>query len=1171
MMVKTRIVCQGLLILCVAATAIVVASGSSAASSKEGPYVPLRLAWGTFDPLREPPERLLPVDLKFSAAYSDGPGYYLIQFRGPIHESDKEAVTALGVELFDYVPDFGFVARMNAATANAVESLDIVRWIGVYQPAYRIEPGLTAQYVGFELDASLELLVITFKGEDVANIASQLEGLGGTVLEVTQSRWKGKIRVQINSDRLTDVASIPGVSWVEAMPEWRLFNNIASDVIGVRPVWNTHGLYGTGQIVAVCDTGLDQGSTTPSNLHDDFQDGSGGSRVVSLYDLVGDGASDVNSGHGTHVVGSVLGNGDLSGATPSSHNYPNTAYVGMAPEASLVFQAVENNATESLTGIPADLNTLFLQAYNDGARVHSNSWGSDTLGAYDSYSRDVDEFTWDNPFMLILFAASNDGIDENSDGVIDLISTTPPGTAKNCVTVGATENNRPSVSYTWGGSWPMDFPANPINSDQMADDPEGLAAFSSRGPTLDGRTKPDVVAPGTFVASVRSASCQPDCTGWGVIDVNYMYMGGTSMATPLVAGTGTVAREYFVSEETYAPTGALLKATLANGATDIYPGQYGTGGAQEVATTRPSQQAGWGRVDLEDSLFPSGTRETWYWDTSAVITSSLNSLSTGETATYTLEVTASDPLSVTLAWTDYPGTPAAAGGLVNDLDLKVEGPGGMTYYPNNAGQRGSTEHLFYDDWDYNGSWTWSAGIRNAVCFTPSSYPATVDMGLFNLASSSYPKTFNYHIYTGSCSTGPSGAPVASGSTTIRRAGWHPVDLSGHGVILNSGDEFFLAIELPDSELAWFYDNTAPIDGRSWDYSSGSWSNWMSDDYMFHATVKSADYGSTSYDRVNNLVGIDVASPATGVYTITIDGYNVPRGPQNYALVVSGVGRLLGEETVTRTISSIGTYKFGNTGVTIEFTSEDLDAVAVTVYRDQYHSSGSNGVKRYYSITPIGGTGAFNANVVFSYEQAEFDASGITDESTLQAWRWSGGSWESVTGTVDIASNVVTVTGVTAFSDWTLSDQNPTAVALSSFTAEWDGGEVLVVWETALEIDTVGFNLWRSTAPDGEYERVNAALIPAASPGGAWGGFYSCADVDATPGATYYYKLEELEVGGARNWYGPVSTGTEAPNAITILSFAAENPSSLVLVWRLTAAALVVGASGTLLVRRKNRP
>jgi hypothetical protein len=130
---------------------------------------------------------------------------------------------------------------------------------------------------------------------------------------------------------------------------------------------------------------------------------------------------------------------------------------------------------------------------------------------------------------------------------------------------------------------------------------------------------------------------------------------------------------------------------------------------------------------------------------------------------------------------------------------------------------------------------------------------------------------------------------------------------------------------------------------------------------------------------------------------------------------------------------------------------------------------------------------------------------------------------------------------------------PTAVTLSSFTAEWDGDQVAVAWETALEIDTVGFNVWRSTAADGGYAQVNSTLIPAASPGGVWGGSYAFTDAGVTPGATYYYKLEELEVGGARNWYGPVSTdGGGGPTAVTL------SVADAALAWWPVAAVAIAG-------------
>jgi hypothetical protein len=151
--------------------------------------------------------------------------------------------------------------------------------------------------------------------------------------------------------------------------------------------------------------------------------------------------------------------------------------------------------------------------------------------------------------------------------------------------------------------------------------------------------------------------------------------------------------------------------------------------------------------------------------------------------------------------------------------------------------------------------------------------------------------------------------------------------------------------------------------------------------------------------------------------------------------------------------------------------------------------------------------------------------------------------------------------------WSFDANNPTAVTLASFTAEWDDTEVVVEWETVMEINTVGFNLWRSTTPDGEYERINKTLIAAESLGGVAGGFYVYVDGDVTPGTTYYYRLEEVEAGGASNWHGSVSTGEQAPTAVTLSSFGVQNPGSLVLVWWLIVAVTVVGAGVTML----NRP
>src|SRR4029079_5506799 len=126
----------------------------------------------------------------------------------------------------------------------------------------------------------------------------------------------------------------------------------------------------------------------------------------------------------------------------------------MAYRARLVFQAVEQALDWKsqanlqrygrylLAGIPAAITTIFADAYAKGARVHSNSWGGGEPGVYDGQCRQLDQFVWDHPAMCIVVAAGNDGTDAHGDGQINLGSVTSPGTAKNCITVGACENLR---------------------------------------------------------------------------------------------------------------------------------------------------------------------------------------------------------------------------------------------------------------------------------------------------------------------------------------------------------------------------------------------------------------------------------------------------------------------------------------------------------------------------------------------------------------------------------------------------------------------------------------------------------------------------------------------------------------------------------------------------------
>jgi len=581
-------------------------------------------------------------------------GLFLVQFNAPPNPTQLAELSSAGVRLLKYVPEDAFIARFSGAAAERVRALDFVRWVGAYRPDHKVHPRLAAAMrATSSLSPTLSVTALLAPGSASTEVV-QARALFDSVDHESRLRQGTILRGAITPARLDALTQSGAVLWVERASKRKLVDEMASKIVGgddgatgTRTVTQQQGFGGAGVTVCVADTGLDTGDT--NTMHPDLR-----GRVSGFqpYSPLTDGSD--GYGHGTHAAGIVAGNAATGETDPDSGGFYG---LGVAPDATLFIERIFDDSAAEVSPPPSD-EDLARDAVRNGATIGSNSWGNDVQGEYDTDAAQFDELVrdadpttpGDQPYVLE-FSAGNAGPDSET---LD-----SPASGKNVIATGACENapNTPALSFGLYG-----------------DDADTMADFSSRGPCADGRIKPDLVAPGTWIASLASSAAVDEASiAWLPIDNYYVYMGGTSMSGPHAAGAAAVFVQYYKSLHTNAiPSPALVKAALINSANEL---DQSNGGPGPI----PNNDEGWGRITLTNIIvtnIATAPRFYQYLDQAVLLTN-------GQVYEQHAFVQNSDqPLKITLAYTDVPGFPGAIPALVNDLDLEVVGPDGTLYRGN---------------------------------------------------------------------------------------------------------------------------------------------------------------------------------------------------------------------------------------------------------------------------------------------------------------------------------------------------------------------------------------------------------------------------------------------------------------------------------------------------------
>jgi Subtilase family len=705
---------------------------------------------------------------------------YLLQFDQPMRDSWMQQLLATGVQVLNAIPQNAYLVYGDGKALNKVAALENtlpLRWYGVFPMAAKWQQNahpVDAEPVVGQFEVQLVKDSIA-NSQTIAlltqfNASSSLNAASPTIHQRFEILQFVNLVTSFPQARLAQLLARPDVISVRRASLIRFQDESQSMIIAGDLIGGTEPNTGN-YLDKLASWGFTQAQFDQSNLIVDVADNSvdinpigpdpgtvpflsnagpiarprhfslytgGDPSNTSRYVYKGNWSSDPNigfgyNGHGQMVM-SVLG-----GFVPNSLDSGNSLIhrdakgfrygMGVAPFVRLGNSVVFGGfGTQGIPIVPA--------AYSSGARISTNSWiggGSGEYGllsqAYDAFTRDAQPNQAGLQPMFFAFAAGNYGSSEESRTMGE------PATAKNVLSVGASEGVRSKAGVSGGMPTSTDGLGDCGVRDTDADNAKDMAFFSSRGPSSDGRAKPDVVAPGTHITgmSFTAAGVNPflplnnlgagdplfDASGHcGLIGSGitpgspnnffpfstgqrwYTITSGTSFATPAAAGSAALIYQQFLNNPNYlaahrtpvgsaAPSPALTKAYLMNTT------RYLSG---ERANDRlPSMGQGMGAINLGHAF--DGVQRVIRDQVGADTLSD-----SGQTRTLLVAVSdASKPFRVSMVYTDAPGSTVGSAS-VNDLDLIVTGAGakylGNVFSKEHsttggmADQRNNAEHVF---------------------------------------------------------------------------------------------------------------------------------------------------------------------------------------------------------------------------------------------------------------------------------------------------------------------------------------------------------------------------------------------------------------------------------------------------------------------------------------------